>query len=262
MSSAFDAVDKACKALDMAWDVRCRDEDMVQRATENHRRRIDDSRRKIDDARRSVDEKAEQLKAISHLSALIAGFAMIVMVEIQLPDDLHLGLLVIFGGTSAGVVGLMLIAMLSSTMVLIAILKFDCKSVADTASSGRPPRFQSFEEFWTTLCEDDWQMAYQAFTKGVPLFMCVLAQLGWIIFHGYGVKDRNIAASIVTIVAALTSCWWFTHAVSKWGYFIKHSATGEGHVAKEPRLSASFVGGVHVGKQVEEEGEQGTAPRR
>mmetsp|Transcript_77855 Transcript_77855/g.223553 ORF Transcript_77855/g.223553 Transcript_77855/m.223553 type:complete len:80 (+) Transcript_77855:225-464(+) len=73
-------------------------------------RHIDNIRRSIDDARRSVDEKyelqcacvasphpsrnttpgrAQQLKAISHLSALIAGFAMIVMVEIQLPDNLH-----------------------------------------------------------------------------------------------------------------------------------------------------------------------------
>jgi len=83
---------------------RTAQEDMRQR-------HIDNIRRSIDDARRSVDEKyelqcacgvasphpspnttprrAQQLKAISHLSALIAGFAMIVMVEIQLPDNLH-----------------------------------------------------------------------------------------------------------------------------------------------------------------------------
>lgn len=59
---------------DMAWEVRCREEDMRQRA-------LDNTRRLIDDARRAVDEKTEQLKAVSSLSALIAGFGMVVLVE-------------------------------------------------------------------------------------------------------------------------------------------------------------------------------------
>lgn len=40
---------------DMAWSVKCREEDMRQRELENERRRIED-------ARRTVNEKAEQLK--------------------------------------------------------------------------------------------------------------------------------------------------------------------------------------------------------
>ena len=64
------------QGADIAWQVKCRQEDMQQRA-------IDNERRSIDDARRSVDEKAEMLRAVSHLSALIAGFAMVVMVETQ-----------------------------------------------------------------------------------------------------------------------------------------------------------------------------------
>ena len=83
---------------DMAWEVKCREEDMKQRALENERRAIDDSRR-------SVDEKAQQLKAVSHQSALIAGFSMIVLVEIEIPADLHPVLLVTFGMTTASVVG-------------------------------------------------------------------------------------------------------------------------------------------------------------
>mmetsp|Transcript_25599 Transcript_25599/g.76864 ORF Transcript_25599/g.76864 Transcript_25599/m.76864 type:complete len:94 (+) Transcript_25599:164-445(+) len=65
---------------------------------------VDNERRCVDDARRNVDEKAEQLKAVSHLSALIAGFAMVVMVEIQLPDKINFGLLIVYGTTSASVV--------------------------------------------------------------------------------------------------------------------------------------------------------------
>jgi len=43
------------EVADMAWEVKCREEDMRQRSLENERR-------SIDDARRSVDEKSQQLK--------------------------------------------------------------------------------------------------------------------------------------------------------------------------------------------------------
>ena len=64
------------------WETKCRQEDMQQRALENERRAIDD-------ARRAVDEKAQQLKSLSHQSALIAGFSMVVIVEIEIPKTLH-----------------------------------------------------------------------------------------------------------------------------------------------------------------------------
>jgi len=62
----------------------------------------------------------------------------------------------LFGATSAGVVGLMLLAMLNCTMVLIAILKYDCIR-----------REQTFENFWGRRCEEDWATAYFCFTAGV-----------------------------------------------------------------------------------------------
>jgi len=98
------------EVADMAWEVKCREEDMAQRALENERRAIDD-------ARRAVDEKAQQLKGISHLSALVAGFAMVVLVEIQINPNISPVLLAIFGCTTALVVGTMLIAMLNCTMM-------------------------------------------------------------------------------------------------------------------------------------------------
>ena len=61
---------------DMSWQAKCREEDLKQRALENERRAIDD-------ARRLVDEKAQQLKTLAHQSALIAGFCMISLVEMN-----------------------------------------------------------------------------------------------------------------------------------------------------------------------------------
>ena len=61
---------KSFDVADAAWEINCREEDLKYRAVENERR-------EVDDARRAVNEKAEQLKAISGLSALVAGFAMV-----------------------------------------------------------------------------------------------------------------------------------------------------------------------------------------
>mmetsp|Transcript_78423 Transcript_78423/g.156878 ORF Transcript_78423/g.156878 Transcript_78423/m.156878 type:complete len:245 (-) Transcript_78423:171-905(-) len=204
--------------MDMAWELRNREEDMRQRS-------IDNIRREIDDTRRSVDEKAQSLKAISHLSALIAGFAMVVMVEIALPPNLHIVQITLFGATSAGVVGLMLLAMLNCTMMLLAILKYDCVN-------RNPP----FEEFWRVRCEEDWQFSYRAFTTGIPLFLFVLAQLGFIIFSRYDPISRNVASTVVTVIAVGTALWWYLHINPKW---YKWNGFGFNERSHQPRRTSS-----------------------
>ena len=71
------------------------------------------------------------------------------------------------GATTAAVVASMLIAMLSSTFLLVAIFKYDCKK-----------RDVSFDNFWRRRCDDDWQLAFTAFTYGIPLFSD--ARAGWV----------------------------------------------------------------------------------
>ncbi|KAJ1460892.1 calcium release-activated calcium channel protein [Pelagophyceae sp. CCMP2097] len=202
---------------DMAWEVKCRQEDMRQRA-------IDNERRLIDDSRRAVDEKAEQLKTVSQISALLAGFAMVIMVEINLPNQISIILLTIYAITSSFVVGLMLLCTLNCTMMLIAILKYDCIN--------RP---MPFHDFWLTRCESDWRFAYRCFSWGVPLFMTVLAQMGWITFQKYsdqkystyskhGQLSRDVPACTVTFVALSCLALWYTHTSPKWSQFNLHSS--------------------------------------
>ena len=89
---------------DMAWNIKCREEDMDHRGKEISWRAEEVWWRAVDDRRRAVDEKAKQLEQISSLSALIAGFALVAMVEISFPDSLSGVLLVSFGSTTAAVV--------------------------------------------------------------------------------------------------------------------------------------------------------------
>lgn len=96
----------------MAWEIKCREEDMQYREIENERRQVDN-------ARRAVTEKAEQLKvqsesgtlnsltnvkAISGLSALVAGFSIVVQTNIPIPNSLNAVLLCLMGATTAAVV--------------------------------------------------------------------------------------------------------------------------------------------------------------
>jgi hypothetical protein len=48
--------------------------------------------------------------------------------------------------------------------------------------------------------------------------MCTLAELGWVVY--FDIPSRNIAASIITGVAAVTLGMWFLHTERKWGSFL------------------------------------------
>ncbi|CAM9812741.1 unnamed protein product, partial [Discosporangium mesarthrocarpum] len=77
-------VDARPKMADMAWNIKCREEDMVYRKREIEWHLEDVWWRSVGDKKRSVDDKAKQLEQIASLSALLAGFAMIALVEIQI----------------------------------------------------------------------------------------------------------------------------------------------------------------------------------
>ena len=185
---------------DMAWEVRCREEDMKQRALENERHAIDD-------ARRSVDEKAEQLKVLANQSALFAGFSMVVLVESNVPDDINGILLTFFGGVTALVIALMLISTLNSTYILAAILRYDCVR-----------RDVPFDVFWRKRCEPDWKLALRAFSYGVPLFMVMVALVAWLTF--WDTQSFYYAASVVTAIVFVEILFWFSRTERKWSGFL------------------------------------------
>lgn len=185
---------------EVAWQNKCRQEDLAQRELENERRAIDD-------ARRSVDEKAQQLKAISHQSALIAGFSMVVLVEIQIPENINGLLISFFVWTAALCVAFNLIAMLNATLTLVAILRYNVVK-----------REVPFREFWVKYCESDFIFALKMFSYGVPTFMFVLGQIGWVILWSH--EAWLYASTLMSIIAFCIVCFWFTHTNRKWSDFL------------------------------------------
>mmetsp|Transcript_21631 Transcript_21631/g.54885 ORF Transcript_21631/g.54885 Transcript_21631/m.54885 type:complete len:124 (+) Transcript_21631:66-437(+) len=66
---------------------------------------------------RLVDEKVQQLKAISNLSALIGGFAMVSIVELNITPGHSQLLMFAFGTMAATVIALMMFSMVSALRV-------------------------------------------------------------------------------------------------------------------------------------------------
>lgn len=192
---------------DIAWEVKCREEDMKQRALENERRAIDD-------ARRAVDEKAQQLKSLANQSALIAGFCMVVITELQIPKGLHPVLLISFGCTTALVVSLMLISMLNSTFMLVAVLRYDCVK-----------REMPFDKFWGSRFQNDWKWALKCFVVGVPMFCLVLAQVGWVKLWDYDEWSWVASSTCITFIAISTIVVYFAHTERKWRDWLLVSET-------------------------------------
>lgn len=184
---------------DLSWQTKCREEDLKQRALENERRAIDD-------ARRLVDEKAQQLKSLAHQSALIGGFCMVSLVEVEIPDNVSPILLISFSCTGALVVCFMLISMLNATFLLVAILRYDTVK-----------REIAFPFFWQTRCEEDWRLGLRVFALGVPLFIATLAQIGWVMYWGKTEGPAWIyASSCVTLIATVTIVIYLFHIERKW----------------------------------------------
>ena len=202
--------------------------------------------------RRDVEEKSEQLKSISNLSALIAGFAVVAFVELQFHDPetepAHVSevLIVAYAATTATVVALMLNSMVLCSFLLCSILRngktyvseaeeadylFRCRSFSANYKPGDAPPTpkRSFEAFWETRCEDDWKHAFRMFTCGVPVFLVNIACVAWLKFH-----YSPAAAGATTAVAVVATAGW-AKTQNNWGW---HVARG-GRAAERTAVSSS-----------------------
>lgn len=217
--------DRAWRQADLSWREReatfmdqqssWRKEDVEQRHLENARvlwARI------VERNRRDVEEKSEQLKAISTLAALIAGFALSAFLQFDFCDfqDSTGAALPLFGISLALTVGLETLCVIICSLMLVSVFKTGKRYVSDEEEAefmarcrdfirdyrlgDRPPAPRSsFAIHWTQRCEQSWRRAFMAFVLGIPALYINLAVAAWIKF------DRSMAAAIsTTVVLALS----------------------------------------------------------
>lgn len=192
---------------------RWREEDMVQRNLDNARCLW---LRFVERNRRDVEEKSEQLRAISNLAAIFAGFAIVTLTQFNVEEKNSLVLVGLYGILTALVEGLMTISMVTCTLILGCILKIGKTYVSEQAEEefiyqcyefcknfeegDRPPcPRRTMETFWECRCESSWQWAFFCFSLGVSLFLLSLTVIGCLIHYSWSkyvrktqlIDDRN-----------------------------------------------------------------------
>eukprot|EP01018_Ginkgo_biloba_P023604 Gb_37702 [translate_table: standard] len=212
------------------WKHRWREEDMVQRNLENARCLW---LRFVERNRRDVEEKSEQLKAISNLAALFAGFAIVTLTQFNVQETYSLVLVGLYGVLTALVEGLMTISMVMCTLILGCILKigktyvnvqaeeefiFQCFEFCQNYQEGDCPPCpkRTMEAFWECRCESSWQCAFICFSLGVSLFLSSLMLIGWI---KYSRDSKVTAALFVSLCGIAVFIWCFVQY--SWGKYVR-----------------------------------------
>ncbi|KAK3276553.1 hypothetical protein CYMTET_15383 [Cymbomonas tetramitiformis] len=194
-----------------------REEDRLWRRQDVEQRCLDNARwvwsRFVEKNRRDVEEKSEQLKTVSNLAALIAGFAVVALVELQFPADQPER----YACSTSVTVGLMMNSMVLCSMMLSTVLKvgqnfvceeeetkflYECRNFVlnydrGNAARNTPPRpTRTFAQTWDNQYDNHWRFAYSLFQCGVPCFMLALVFASWLKFN-YSITTGVIVSTIM-----------------------------------------------------------------
>ncbi|GLI70048.1 hypothetical protein VaNZ11_014816 [Volvox africanus] len=192
--------------------------------------------------RAEVQEKAEQLKALSALAALLAGFALVSFLEFQfvVNTDYNRALLPLLALTTSVTVGVEVAAVVLCSLMLASIMRVGKMYVSEQEEAEfmhqchvfvsqyrpghRPPApLRTFAAYWAHRCEGEWSTAFRLFTIGVPCFFVNLSLAGWIKFHQ---ASTSTAASLVTTCMGIALVWnLYTHY--KWGKYLLQDEAAE-----------------------------------
>jgi hypothetical protein len=142
---------------------------------------------------RLVDLRSRGLNTISNHSALMAGFTIVMFVELQLTPNVPSWLVVAYAGVSALVCCLLSLTMIQTMLVLTAV----------SQRSQMMQNTEEFNKFWVDRCDKKWRSTFRWFAAAVPIFLVDIAIVGWVKFY-----DTPSAAATITVICVIAIIIW------------------------------------------------------
>ncbi|RLN60606.1 hypothetical protein BBJ29_005827 [Phytophthora kernoviae] len=185
-------------------------EDAIQREYEWRRADLERERRvfKLENEKRIIDARHKQLAAVSQFSALLAGFTMSTIVEVQI-NTTNQAVMVAYGAVCCLEFIVMLTCMLTCTALLLALTRFVTHTLEGEVhqlSALELDVVSPFYDWWLRKCEHEWVLAYNLFRVGLTLFLSAMADK--FVVHKFGgtsVGSADCFAKVADIVSAVNA---------------------------------------------------------
>ena len=158
----------------------------------------------VEQKERMVDLKCRALKSIANLSALVAGFTIVMFIELSVEENVPHWLVTLYAFTTALEVAIMAMVMVQATLLLTCI----------TLISMQHNDKKGFFQFWKNQCEGQWKFTLFLFACGSFLFLLTVSFSACVKF--YSIPNAYIV--VIAICAASAILWIYNWSV--WGVYL------------------------------------------